>query len=120
MKMTAAVEKVRAVLTDIVEKIPNHPSSCCSRSSLMQQRGKQILKSQSLDVFEKFSSEVVAYLFTVIDNSTKRLKLNASKRESLWAELHQLRINHNGKLHKLWKELLQQLEVTDDDPLLKQ
>ena len=38
----------------------------------------------------------------------------------LWVEFHQPRINQNDKLHKLWKELVQQLKVTDDNPLLKQ
>ena len=121
VKMATAAEKVRAVLTDIVERILTQPASnsCCSRSLLMQ-RGKQVLESsQSVEVFEKFSSEVVAYLSTVIDDTTKRFKLNTSKRES-WAEFHQLRINQNDKLHKLWKELLQQLKVIDDNPLLKQ
>ena len=56
----------------------------------------------------------------MIDSSTKQFKLDASKRESLWAGFHQLRINEKDKLHKLWKDLLQQLKVTDDDPLLKQ
>jgi hypothetical protein len=59
-------------------------------------------------------------LSTVIDGSTKRFKLIASKRESLWAEFHQLRINKQDKIHKLWKELLEKLKVTEDDPLLKQ
>ena len=54
-----------------------------------------------MEAFEKFSSEVVAYLFTVIDDTTKQFKLSTSKRESLWAEFHQLRINQNDKLHKL-------------------
>ena len=123
VKMATAAEKVRAVLTDIVERTPTQPASdsCSSRSLLMQQRGKQILESsQSVEAFEKFSSEVVAYLSTVIDDTTKRFKLNTSKRESLWAEFHQLRIYQNDKLHKLWKEVLQQLKVIDDDPLLKQ
>lgn len=123
VKMATAAEKVRAVLTDIVERTPTQPASnsCSSRSLLMQQRGKQILESsQSVEAFEKFSSEVLAYLSTVIDDTTKRFKLNTSKRESLWAEFHQLRIYQNDKLHKLWEELLQQLKVIDDDPLLKQ
>ena len=44
---------------------------------------------------------VVAYLSTVIDDTTERFKLNTSKGESLWAEFHQLRII---KLHKLSME----------------
>ena len=118
-----ATEKVRSVLTDIVERTPSQPASeaCSSRSLLVQQRGRQILEaSQSTEAFEKFSSEVVAHLSTLINDCTKRFKLIASKRESLWAEFHQLRINEKDKLHKLWKELLQQLKVADDDPLLKQ
>ena len=120
--MATAAEQVRAVLTDIVERTPTQPASnSYSCRSLLMQRGKQILESsQSVEAFEKFSSEVVAYLSTVIDDTTKRFKLNTSKRESLWAEFYQLRIYQNDKLHKLWKELLQQLKVIDDDPLLKQ
>ena len=47
VKMATDAEKVRAVLTDIVERIPIQPASksCSSRSLLMQQRGKQILES---------------------------------------------------------------------------
>ena len=123
-KMATSTEKVRSVLTDIVERTPTQPASltCSSRSLVMQQRGRQILESSSrcAEAFDKFSSEVVAHLSTVIDDCTKRFKLTASKREALWAEFHQLRINGKDKLHKLWKELLQQLKVIDDDPLLKQ
>ena len=122
--MVTAAEKARSVISDIVEKatIPSQPETCSSRSLLMQQRGRKLLELsyQTTEVFEKFSSEAVAHLSTVIDGSTKRFKLNASKRESLWAEFHQLRIHEKDKLHALWKELLCQLKVIDDDPLLKQ
>ncbi len=80
----------------------------------------KLVSSLSTQAFEEFSSGILAHLSTVIDGSTKQFKLLASKRESLWSEFHQLRINKQDKLHKLWKELLEKLKVTDDDPLLKQ
>ena len=82
VKMATVAEKVRAVLIDIVERTPTQPASnSCSSRSLLMQRGKQILESsQSVKAFEKFSSEVVAYLSTVIDDTTKQFKLNTSKK----------------------------------------
>lgn len=76
--------------------------------------------AEAKHAFEKFSEEDVAHLTAAIDSVTKGYKLIASKRESLWAQFHQLRVDEKGKLHMLWKELLHQLKVVDDDSLLKQ
>ena len=55
----------------------------------------------------------------MIDDSTKQFKLNASKRESLWAEFHQLRMKRISYT-SCGKSFYNKLKVTNDDPLLKQ
>lgn len=96
-------QKVRSAIVSVLEKAPSQLSA---RSRLMDQRGHELLRSldipENKDSFEKFCT---THLNSVICSVTRKYKLNSSKRESLWAELHRLRCDESGKLNSLWNEL---------------
>ena len=49
--------------------------------------------------FDEFSETVVSYLREKINEVTKDVRLNSSKRTKIWAEFHRIRLNTSGLLH---------------------
>ena len=122
-----AIEVVCLALSSVTEKISSEVESSDGhlRCLLVQRGGQEILDKVAqgeaeLSAFATFSNELVHCLTETIDAVAKRYRLNTSRREKLWVEFHQLRIDEKGKLQTLWKELLCKLCVTIDDPLLVQ
>ena len=69
-----------------------------------------------------FSETLICYIRERINQVTKGLKLNSSKRTKNWTDFHQIRLDPSGPMRTTWKELLKCLGITgtEVDPLLEQ
>ncbi len=73
-----------------------------------------------MEVFDKFSLELVTYLRSAIKSTDDKHLSNDVKRQMLWTFFHRKRIERQGKLKCLWEELVGKSDIIIDDPLLEQ
>ena len=117
-----AVDIVTSCLTTVTKKTPSsHPRATKLRDSAQFLLDKLKQKEPTLTAsFERFSVNLVCFLNSEIESSTKRLKCMSSKKTKLWSSFHKIRTQE--PLHSMWKSLLTTFAMTSDpeDPLLKQ
>ena len=112
------------IVTTSLEAVKQSMSSCHERSTKARHAAQLILDKQKLKepeilaCFEKFSSELVNYFQSEIKSSTARLRSLSSKKERLWSLFHRIRMK--DCLTLMWETLATKLNVSDNDPLLKQ
>jgi len=110
---------VRGAFSSVIEKSPAQSSRSCK----LRQWAKQILDKavqgeKEMEEFDRFSSEILQHLRSMIPSIASKYKLQSSKREYLWREFQISRVR--GKLPALWKQMIMKLGVNIDDPLLEQ
>ena len=115
-----AVDMVTSCLTTVIEKTPSsHPRATKLRDSAQFLLDKLKQKEPTLTAsFERFIVNLVCFLNSEIESSTKRLKCMSSKKTKLWFSFHKIRTQE--PLHSMWKSLLTTFAMTSDpeDPLL--
>ena len=112
------MEVCRSVRSSIVKK----PLFKSSRSTKLRQWAQEILylSCQGDDkqkAFEKFSSELIGHLKLEVDAIAGRYKSSSELKEHLWSRFHMMQ--WKGMLSRLWKKLMDSLNMDVHDSLLE-